>query len=116
MIEKLKRYGPQSLRSGLAYGVGLLVGAGLSAFLFSVITLESISDLDEAVRLLIGVILAFVIAGLAGAVGGFAGGYSLSRLDDTRPRWGYAWRSAISISIPLALSLFPLAGTINQLK
>jgi phosphatidylserine/phosphatidylglycerophosphate/cardiolipin synthase-like enzyme len=108
MIEKLKRYGPQAVRSGLIYGVGLLVGAGLASLLFKVVTLERFADLSEAVRLLIGVVLAFVIAGLAGAVGGLAGGYSLPRPDKNRPRWGYAWRSAISVGIPLAVSLFPL--------
>ena len=108
MSAKLKRYGPQAVRSGLAYGVGLLIGAGLAAILFRVITLERISHLEQGARLLIGVILAFVIAGLAGGVSGFVGGYSLPRPDKSRPRWGYAWRSALSKGIPLALALYPI--------
>jgi phosphatidylserine/phosphatidylglycerophosphate/cardiolipin synthase-like enzyme len=108
MSEKLKRYGPQAVRSGIAYGVGLLIGVGLAAFLFRVITLERFADLDQGTRLLIGVIFAFVIAGLAGSVSGFVGGYSLPRPDNNRPRWGYAWRSALSKGIPLAFALYPI--------
>ena len=80
----------------------------MAAFLFSVVTLERIADLNETARLLIGVILAFVIAGLGGAVGGLTGGFSLPRPDQNRPRWGYAWRSAISMGIPFGLSLYPV--------
>ena len=108
MSEKLKRYGPHALRSGLVYGAGLILGSALVTFLFSVIKLEIIADLNEAVRLLIGVILSFVIVGLGGAVSGFAGGFSLPQLDQSRSRWGYAWRSAISMGIPFGLSIYPV--------
>ena len=108
MGEKPKRYGPQALRSGLAYGVGLTLGAMFAGFLFRVTRLELFTDFEAGARLLIGLILAFVIAGLAGVIGGFAGGYSLIQIDQGRPRWGYAWRSAISIGIPFGLSLYPI--------
>jgi len=108
MKKKLKRYGPRALKSGLFYSAGLILGTGLAAFLFSVVTLERIADLNETARLLIGVILAFVIAGLGGAVGGLTGGFSLPRPDQNRSRWGYAWRSAISMGIPFGLSLYPV--------
>ena len=108
MRTNLRLYGPQALRSGLGYGLGLLLGAGLASILFNVITLESFADLNQVTRLVIGIVLAFVIAGMAGAVGGYAGGYSLPLLDNAKSRWANAWRSAFSLSIPLALSLYPL--------
>ena len=108
MTSNWKLYGPRATRSGLFYGIGLIFGSLLASFFFRIITLEGFSDFGEAARLLMGILLAFVIAGLAGAVGGFVGGYTLPRPDPRRKNWGYGWRSAISIGIPLGLSLYPV--------
>lgn len=108
MIENIRIHGPRGVISGLFYGFGLVLGGFLSSFLFRIVTLDSIAHLNDAVRLLIGILLAFVINGLGGAVGGFTGGYSLPLIDQTRGRWGNAWRSAFSIGLPYGLSLYPI--------
>ena len=108
MIENIKKYGPRGLISGVIYGFGLVLGGMLSGFLFSIVTLERIAHLEDAVRLIIGLLFAFVITGLGGAVSGFLGGYSLPLIDQSKGRWGNAWRSAISIGIPFGLSLYPI--------
>ena len=108
MMENIKKFGPKGLISGLFYGFGLVLGGILSEVLFGTANLERYAHLEDAIRLLIGILLAFVITGLGGAVSGFIGGYSLPYVNPTRSRWGNAWRSAISIGIPFGLSLFPI--------
>jgi hypothetical protein len=108
MIENIKKFGPKALISGVIYASGLVLGGILADFLFSIVTLEKFAHLEDAVRLIIGLLVAFFITGLSGAVSGFLGGYSLPLIYQSKGRWGNAWRSAISIGIPYGLSLYPI--------
>ncbi len=104
----------KSLRSGLAYGLGLALGNLFSAFIFNNVSMEWLAS-EGSGRLILGIILAFVIAGIAGAIGGFSGGMTLYTVRRSRGRWGYAWRSALVFGFGYGLMLFPLGLVISLL-
>ncbi len=108
MFENIRKSGPRSLTDGVIYGSGLILGGILGGFLFNIITLERLAHLDGAVRLIIGLLSAFVITALSGAVSGFLGGYSLPLIGQSKGGWGNAWRSAISMGVTCGLSLYPI--------
>jgi hypothetical protein len=58
--------------------------------------------------LIIGLLFAFVITALSGAVSGFLGGYSLPLIGQSKGGWENAWRSAISMGVSCGLSLYPI--------
>lgn len=100
----------QALVSGVAYGVGLVLGNVIFYSLFQSLSLDNLSPQLQAQRTLIGVFIAFITFGLSGALGGFIGGLTLPVVDRPRKYWGYAWQSAFSLgmvfgSIPLLLIL-----------
>jgi phosphatidylserine/phosphatidylglycerophosphate/cardiolipin synthase-like enzyme len=87
------------LITGLAYGGGLMVGNVLSQILFSILSPEVYGKLGEGVRLLIGIVVVMVITGLGGAIGGFLGGWTLPVIGKPKGKYGFAWRSAISVGV-----------------
>ena len=87
------------LITGLAYGGGLMIGNVVSQILFSVLSPEVYGKLGEGVRLLIGIVVVMVISGLGGAIGGFLGGWTLPVIGKPKGKYGFAWRSAISVGV-----------------
>ncbi|UCG24369.1 MAG: hypothetical protein JSW55_19985, partial [Chloroflexota bacterium] len=86
-------------KTGLAYGGGLMLGNIVSQILFSILSPEPYGMLGEAARLLIGIVLVMLITGIGGALGGFLGGWTLPIIGQPRGKYGYAWRSAISLGL-----------------
>jgi hypothetical protein len=88
------------LVSGLAYGVGLLLGTTVSILIANAIefSLRRREASDFGVFLL-GLLLAYLIYGLGGAIGGFCGGLTLPVAGKPRGRWGYAWQSAGGLAL-----------------
>ena len=105
---KIKPYPIQLLISSLAYGGGLLMGNLLSFLLFEQVPQNWFIFDNQAVRLAVGVLLAFVISGLGGLLGGFIGGWTLPIFGQKRDRWGYAWCSGITFGVGYGLLLFPV--------
>jgi phosphatidylserine/phosphatidylglycerophosphate/cardiolipin synthase-like enzyme len=101
------------IKTGLAYGGGLMLGNVLSQLLFSVLSPEPYGQLGQGARLLIGIILVMIITGLGGGIGGFLGGWTLPVIGQSRGKFGYAWRSALSVALVygtiLLLAVFALA-------
>ena len=62
-----------------------------------------------------GVLLAFVIAGIGAGVGGAIGGLTLDLVPKTTSRWGYAWRSGISVGLVYGALLYPVLLVISLL-
>ena len=87
------------LITGLAYGGGLMVGNVLSQILFSVLSPDVYGRLGEGVRLIIGIVIVMVITGLGGSIGGFFGGWTLPVIGEPKGKYGFAWRSAISLGV-----------------
>lgn len=95
--------------SGLAYGLGLLVGNIVSYFLFQLVPADwFLLGNSPALRLVMGVLLAFFISGLGGLLGGCIGGWSLPTIGQGKGRWGYIWRSGITFGFGYGLLLFPV--------
>ena len=87
------------IKTGLAYGGGLMLGNIISQILFSVLSPEPYGSLGQVARLLIGIVLVMIITGFGGAIGGFLGGWTLPVIGEPKGKYGYAWRSAISLAI-----------------
>ncbi len=92
-------------KTGLAYGGGLMVGNIVSQLLFSVLSPNWYGSLGEEARLIIGIVLVMFIAGLGGAIGGFLGGWTLPVIGETKGKYGFAWRSALSVGIVYGIFL-----------
>jgi len=92
----------QALVSGVAYGVGLVLGNLIFYPLFQSLSLDNLSTRLQAYRTLIGVFIAFITFGSGGALGGFIGGLTLPVLERPRKYWGYAWQSAFSLGLAFA--------------
>ena len=92
--------------TGLAYGGGLMAGNIVSQILFNVISPDVYGALGEAARLIIGLVLVMLIMGLGGAIGGFLGGWTLPVIGEPKGKYGFAWRSAISLGIVYGIFLF----------
>jgi hypothetical protein len=97
----LKRFPLQHfLGSGLAYGLGLVLGSALQLIIVNYVSFAPGRDQEAGVGfLLLSVLLAFLIAGLAGGIGGFIGGRSLPVAGGPKGRWGYAWQGAVSLAV-----------------
>ena len=74
------------------------------------------SDVMGVARLVAGVLLAFVVSGLGGLLGGAIGGWSLPALGQGKNRWGYAWRSGITFGAGYGLLLFPVILIVSLLS
>jgi hypothetical protein len=98
----------QLLFSSLGYGGGLLIGNLISFFLFEQVPPNWFVYDNPVVRLAAGVLLAFVISGLGGVLGGFIGGWTLPIIGQKGDHWGYAWRSGITFGVGYGLLLFPV--------
>lgn len=108
MIDKIKPYLRSTLITGLAYGLGLMLGNIISALLFNSVNAEGFLSGNQAVHLVQGIFLAFFIAGLGGFVGGGIGGYTLPLLGHNKTRRGYVLRSGFTFGIGYGLLVFPL--------
>ena len=85
--------------TGLAYGGGLMLGNIVSQILFSVLSPEPYGWLGQGARLLIGIFVVMFITGIGGAIGGFLGGWTLPVSGEAKGKYGYAWRSAVSVAV-----------------
>jgi len=106
----------QSLISGLAYGFGLLFGNAVSFFIFDNVDADLFLTGNTAVRLVLGIFLAFFIAGIGGLIGGSIGGYTLPLVGISKERSGYIWRSGTTFGFGYGLLIFPLILIISLLS
>ncbi len=104
------------LRSGLGYGGGLLIGHGISFLLFKVASPDIFTPNNAAMAIVVGLLLAFTIAGIGGFIGGFIGGDTLDPVGVEKGRWGYAWRSGVTFGVGYGLLLFPVGLIISLLS
>ena len=102
--------------SGSGYGGGLLLGHGVSFLLFKVASPKAFASDNAALAIVVGLLLAFLITGIGGLVGGFIGGYTLSPIGVGKGRWGYAWRSGVTFGIGYGLLLFPVGLVVSLLS
>jgi phosphatidylserine/phosphatidylglycerophosphate/cardiolipin synthase-like enzyme len=102
-------------KTGLAYGGGLMAGNIVSQVLFGVLSPEPYGMLGEAARLLIGILMVMLITGLGGALGGFLGGWTLPVTGEPKGKYGYAWRSAISLGIVYGTFLLLIVFALSAL-
>ncbi|MCA9873863.1 MAG: hypothetical protein KC441_09415, partial [Anaerolineales bacterium] len=99
----------QVILSGLAYGIGLLIGNIMSFGLFGLVPADwFLRGESQVLRLVMGVFLAFFISGLGGLLGGSVGGWTLPAVGQGKGRWGYVWRSGITFGFGYGLLLFPV--------
>lgn len=96
------------LATGVAYGLGLLLGNAISHFIFQNVSPERFLTGSQAVRLALGVLLAFAISGVGGLVGGMLGGAMLPRIGREKSRWRFILASGIIFGVGYGLLLFPL--------
>jgi len=104
------------IRGGLAYGGGLLLGHGISFILFKFASPKAFTSGNDALAIVVGLLLAFLITGIGALVGGFIGGYTLSPVGVGKGRWGYAWRSGVTFGIGYGLLLFPVGLIVSLLS
>jgi len=114
-LHNLKQHHRNALKSGLAYGLSLVLGNIIAVILFNIVTLDAFRRDGDIVRIIIGLLFAFVIMGIAGAIAGFGGGYTLEMVHRPRGRVGYAWRSALSFGPPFGLLIFPIVFGLSLL-
>ena len=104
------------LTAALAYGGGLALGSIVIQLLFRLLSLRHFQGyVAEDVLFVIGLLLVFAVAMLGGGIGGFLGGYTLPTVDRPRGRWGYAWRSALSLGIPFGTIFYFLTFIVYSL-
>lgn len=103
----MKQHLRSALISGLAYGLGLVLGSLISLWIARNASLDWITGGNPAIRLILGIFFLFVIIAIGGFIAGFSGGLSLESVHRPRGRWGYAWRSAIVLAIHYGWLLFP---------
>ena len=108
-MNKFKPHLIPSLKSGLVYGAGLALGNIIALLIFRMTSLDRVSPGNDTLRLVFGVLLAFVITGFGAGIGAFIGGKSLPVVDPPRGKWEYAWKSGLLMGIIYGLLLFPLA-------
>ena len=98
----------QAVISGLAYGLGLVAGSVVSELIALGIRPERFLSGEQGVRLVQGILLAFVLAGLGGFFSGFTGGWTLPVVGRAKGRWGYAWESGITFGVGYGVLIFPV--------
>ncbi|MCP4357566.1 MAG: hypothetical protein GY796_06075 [Chloroflexi bacterium] len=107
-MDRIDKHNQNGMKSAAAYGGGWVVGILLSSFIIGSISIKPVEDAaGQAARLIVGILLAFFIAGIGGGIGSFIGGYTLPMVRRERGRWGYAWRSAISLGTMFGAFMFP---------
>ena len=89
----------QALITGLAYGLGLLLGNAISVLIFAYFPAEIFLTGNPVGRLVRGILCAFVISGAGSVVGGSIGGRALPPVGFGVRHRGYIWRSGISFGI-----------------
>ena len=114
-LTNLNQHQKSAWKSGLAFGLALILGNIIASLLFNIVTLDAFRRDGDVVRIVIGLLFAFVIMGIAGAIAGFGGGYTLEMVHKPRGRVGYAWRSAISFAIPFGVLIFPIVFGLSLL-
>jgi hypothetical protein len=107
-MKRLQSFWHPAYLTGIAYGFGLLLGNVISRILFLVFPSEIFLIGSPVMRLVLGILLAFLISGIGGLMGGFIGGYTLPSVGIGKGRWGYAWRSGITFGVGYGLLLFPV--------
>lgn len=112
---KTKPYPVQLLFTSLAYGGGLMMGNIFSFLLFEQVPPNWFIYDNPVLRLVAGLLLAFVISGLGGLLGGCIGGWTLPVIGQKRDRWGNAWRSGITFGVGYGLLLFPVILLVSLL-
>jgi MFS family permease len=70
--------------------------------------LKLVPENQPLVRLLLGIILAFVGLGLGGALGGLVRGYTLHQIDRSGSRRRYLWGGAFSSGVTQGVLVIPL--------
>jgi phosphatidylserine/phosphatidylglycerophosphate/cardiolipin synthase-like enzyme len=107
----------QGLVTGLAYGLGLLIGNIVSELIGNSIQPEEfLLSGSQGLRLVQGILLSFIIAGLGGFVGGFVGGWTLPVVGRQKGRWGYAWQSGFTLGVGYGVLVFPVMLIISLLS
>ena len=106
----------QILYSGLAYGLGLLVGNVISYILFALTPANWFLYGSPVFRLVFGLLLAFFIAGVGGLFGGSVGGATLPTIGQGKERRGYVWRSGITFGFGYGLLIFPIILIVSLLS
>jgi phosphatidylserine/phosphatidylglycerophosphate/cardiolipin synthase-like enzyme len=106
----------QALISGPVYGAGLLIGMVAMQLIGSGISPELFLIGGQGLRLAQGILLAFVIAGIGGFFGGFAGGWTLPVVARPKGRWGYAWQSGFTFAVGIGILIFPVLLIISLLS
>jgi len=93
--KEVRHHYRRMLISGLTYGLGLLAGTLIFIVIRNNIELSlPQQETSETAVLLSGLLIAYLIYGLAAAIGGFGGGLTLPVVGHSHRRWRYAWQSA----------------------
>ena len=107
----------QAVVSGLAYGLALLIGNLVSELISNSIQPEEfLLNGSQGLRLVQGILLAFIIAGMGGFIGGFVGGWTLPVVGREKGRWGYAWQSGFTFGVGYGVLVFPVLLIISLLS
>ncbi|GAB4427494.1 MAG: hypothetical protein Kow0031_07570 [Anaerolineae bacterium] len=108
-MANLKYHLRSTALSAAAYGAGFTVGALFSSLAYRSSLFDPLLRSVDTGRLVIGIIVILLIAGLGGALGGGLGGASLAYAYRRPEQWqGYAWRSALAFGLSFALIAVPL--------
>ncbi len=105
-----------ALKSGVIYGLGLILGLIVSRLLFNAVTLEWLPTDNEAVALAIGVVIGIFIASFSVGIGGVIGGYSLQNPTKSKTQRKLAVRSGLSLGVPFGFLLFPVIFFISTIS
>jgi hypothetical protein len=105
-----------TILSAAGFGGGFALGAWLSNLIFSSDFLNPILSLSQTGRLIVGLALVLVVAGVGGAIAGAIGGLTLSYAHQSPRRAGYVWRSALSFGVGYALVVIPLTLAISLMS
>jgi phosphatidylserine/phosphatidylglycerophosphate/cardiolipin synthase-like enzyme len=106
----------RALVSGLAYGLGLLLGNVVVWLIGTNISLQFLAIRAGFPELIAGILVMVVIADIGGAIGGFLGGWTLPDVGRPKGRWGNAWRSAVSLGLSYGGLLFMVGSVISLIS
>lgn len=113
-MDKIKPHLPSTLKSSLAFGLGLGLGSVINGILFATADLSGIGQTIPAKFLIAGILLALFITAIGSGMGGAVGGLSLSLPPEKEiGRWGRAWRGALSMGLLFSLVMFVLGLTLS---
>ena len=104
---KIKPHLPNTLRSSLAYGLGMGLTTLITGLLYAAVDFTGIGLRIPTELLFAGVALALLIEAIGSGVGGAIGGLSLSLPPEKQiSKWRKAWRGALSMGIVFSTVLF----------